>query len=292
MIREAPGRPTLVLGDDRVRALGLGTFVATNVAMPQHLEMIDARQGVTTGVSVADVVRTVRVATNPSSGASDIVLPGHVPVARVAPGGVFERLGASEAAFELTRLAGFAGGVVMCPLMADDGDLAAPGDLHRWVEKYETTVVSTTDTLDARLSAEGLLSIEEETRLQLDGVSARAVTFVDLDASARHYAVLVGGTSGRPVSLNVVEQDPLVDVFDRSRSPVEQGLAALRDRDDAVLCYVAPTVSPASDGSRAEEHRRSLLSAKRQSHVVSHMLSLLEIGAVVDQREGDTDVTR
>lgn len=293
MIREAPGRPFLVISEDRARALGLGTFLTTNSAMPQHLEMIEAREGVTTGVSAADVARTIRVAANPRSGASDIVLPGHVTAVRVTNGGVLERLGVYEAAFELTRLAGFAGGAVMCPLLDDDGDLASPADLHRWAEGRDAPVLNATDALDARLSSAGLLAIEREDTLELDGRQVRAVTFLDLDASARHFGLMVGGDSGDPVSLTIVEQDPLLDVFDRAHSPIGEALAVLGDRDDALLCYVAPTVSTAElDGTRAEEARRSLLAAKRQAHVVSHIVNLLGIGAIRDQRVlEDKDVT-
>lgn len=283
MIRDAPGRPVLVLAADRARALGLGKFVPTNSAMPHHLEMIEARTGVTTGVSAGDVARTIRVATNPRSGSSDIVLPGHVTVVRVADG-VLTRLGIYEAGYELSRLAGFTGGAVMCPMLDDDGDLASPADLQRWASEEDVPIVSVTDALDARLSSKGLLDIDDETTLDLDGRPARAVTFVDTDLAVRHFALVVGASSGEPVSLSVVEQNPLVDVFDRAHSPVEDALANLRGEEDCVLCYIAPFIQSESDGSRAEEYRRSLLAAKRQAHVVSHMVRLLGVGSIREQR--------
>ncbi len=103
---------------------------------------IEAREGVTTGISAADRARTIRVAVDPGSGPDDLVMPGHVFPLRAKPGGVLQRAGHTEAAVDLARLAGLSPAGVICEVMNDDGTMARKPDLERFGARHGLKMVS------------------------------------------------------------------------------------------------------------------------------------------------------
>ncbi len=103
---------------------------------------IEAREGVTTGISAADRARTIRVAVDPSSEPGDLVMPGHVFPLRAKPGGVLQRAGHTEAAVDLARLAGLSPAGVICEVMNDDGTMARVPDLERFAARHGLKMVS------------------------------------------------------------------------------------------------------------------------------------------------------
>ena len=125
LIRECSGIVCLCLPAAALAGLGLPPMVARNESRhgTAFTVSIDARHGVTTGVSAADRVATVRAAVAPDAKSEDLVSPGHVFPLRAAPGGVLERRGHTEGAVDLVRLAGFAPAAVLCELMHVDGTM-------------------------------------------------------------------------------------------------------------------------------------------------------------------------
>jgi 3,4-dihydroxy-2-butanone 4-phosphate synthase len=113
---------------------------------------IEARTGVTTGISAADRARTIQVAMHGDSGPEDLVRPGHVFPLRARPGGVLERRGQTEAAVDLTRLAGLNPGGVLCEIMNADGTMAKGLELQAFCRRHELPVV-TVDALATHLAA-------------------------------------------------------------------------------------------------------------------------------------------
>jgi 3,4-dihydroxy 2-butanone 4-phosphate synthase len=111
---------------------------------------IEAREGVTTGISAADRARTVAVAIDPAASADDLVSPGHIFPLITRAGGVRERPAAAEAAIELTRLAGSGEAAVICAIMREDGEMARPADLKALVDRFDLKVADIGDLL-ARL---------------------------------------------------------------------------------------------------------------------------------------------
>jgi 3,4-dihydroxy 2-butanone 4-phosphate synthase len=125
MIRECSGIVCLCLTAERVRELELPPMVAENGSKygTPFTVSIEAREGVTTGVSAADRVATVRAATAPNARAEDVVSPGHVFPLRATPGGVLMRAGHTEGAIDLAVLAGLTPAAVLCELMNPDGSM-------------------------------------------------------------------------------------------------------------------------------------------------------------------------
>jgi 3,4-dihydroxy-2-butanone 4-phosphate synthase len=113
---------------------------------------IEARTGVTTGISAADRARTIQVAMDISAGPADLVRPGHVFPLRARPGGVLERRGQTEASVDLTRLAGLQPGGVLCEIVNPDGTMARGLELQAFCRRFELPVV-TVDDLATHLAA-------------------------------------------------------------------------------------------------------------------------------------------
>ena len=144
MACNARGLICLSLPEERCDELDLPLMVPANAGtdVTGFAVSIEAASGVTTGISAADRARTIRVAVDPTSGPSDLVRPGHVFPLRARRGGVLERRGQTEAAVDLTRLAGLTPGGVLCEVINDDGTMARGRDLQSFCRRHDLTVVT------------------------------------------------------------------------------------------------------------------------------------------------------
>jgi 3,4-dihydroxy 2-butanone 4-phosphate synthase / GTP cyclohydrolase II len=144
MACHAHGLICVALPEDRCDELDLPLMVPAS----QGLEVtgftvsIEAATGVTTGISAADRARTIRVAADPAMGATDLVRPGHVFPLRARAGGVLERRGQTEAAVDLTRLAGLTPGGVLCEVINDDGTMARGAELTAFCGRHGLPIVT------------------------------------------------------------------------------------------------------------------------------------------------------
>src|ERR671935_10439 len=131
MATHGRGLICLALTDERCQELGLNLMAAKNEAPFQtaFTVSVEAREGITTGISAADRARTIRVAIDSAYGADDLVQPGHVFPLRARAGGVLQRAGQTEAAVDLAKLAGLTPAGVICEVMKDDGTMARVPDL-------------------------------------------------------------------------------------------------------------------------------------------------------------------
>lgn len=125
---------------------------------------IEAREGVTTGISAKDRAHTVRVATDPSRGADDIVSPGHIFPLRAMDGGVLVRAGHTEGSVDLCRLAGLRAAAVICEIMNEDGTMARLPDLKAFAQKHNLAVVTIKDVISHRIERESLIEHVATTR--------------------------------------------------------------------------------------------------------------------------------
>src|SRR5580693_1800661 len=129
---------------------------------------IEARHGVTTGISAADRAHTIRVAANPGAQAADIVTPGHVFPLRARRGGVLVRTGQTEGSIDLARLADLTPAGVICEIMNDDGTMARMPDLERFAEKHGLRILTIADLIQYRLFTERLVRRVSEMPVTLD----------------------------------------------------------------------------------------------------------------------------
>ena len=156
LIRECSGIVCLCLPDEHLQRLALPPMVANNGSRygTAFTVSIEAREGVTTGVSAADRVTTVRTAIAPGASAAALVSPGHVFPLRAAPGGVLERRGHTEGAVELARLAGLQPAAVLCELMNADGSMMRGDELVAFSRKHGFPVLTIAELVSYRRAQE------------------------------------------------------------------------------------------------------------------------------------------
>lgn len=154
LIRECSGIVCLCLTDEAVQRLALPPMVARNESRfsTGFTVSIEARHGVSTGVSAADRVTTVHAAIADGAGPHDLARPGHVFPLLAHADGVLGRRGHTEGAIDLARLAGLKPAAVLCELMNPDGSMARGGDIGRFAEQHGLPVISIDDLIALRMS--------------------------------------------------------------------------------------------------------------------------------------------
>src|SRR6266513_2659272 len=159
MAKHGRGLVCLALTEDRLDHLRIGPMTAENTSNygTAFCEAIDARQGVTTGISAYDRARTISVAIDPATRPADLARPGHVFPLRARKGGVLVRAGQTEASVDLARLAGLQPAAVICEIMNDDGTMARMPELEVFAEKHGLKIISVADLVRYRIERETLV---------------------------------------------------------------------------------------------------------------------------------------
>jgi 3,4-dihydroxy 2-butanone 4-phosphate synthase/GTP cyclohydrolase II len=196
MAAHGRGLICLAMEAQRVEALGLPMMTANNCSPKQtaFTVSIEARTGVTTGISAHDRARTIAVASDPATGAHDLISPGHVFPLRAVEGGVLVRAGHTEGSVDLARIAGLRPAAVICEVMKDDGAMARRPDLEVMAQRYGLPIVTIKDLIDFRMASEVLVEPVAKTRLP----SSFADTPLELHAfrstidGSEHLAVVHG----------------------------------------------------------------------------------------------------
>ena len=157
MIRDGSGIVCLCLTDDTLDRLQLPPMVSRNESRfsTAFTVTIEARDGVSTGVSAADRVTTIRAATAPDARPEHLARPGHVFPLRAVPGGVLARRGHTEGSVDLAVLAGFRPAAVLCELMNPDGSMARGEQIARYADQHRLTVLTIAELADYRRSLTG-----------------------------------------------------------------------------------------------------------------------------------------
>ena len=224
MAKEGRGLICLALTPQRCDELGLDLMAAKNESPFEtpFTVTIEARDGVTTGISAADRARTIQVAIDPQSAPRDLVQPGHVFPLKAKPGGVLERTGQTEASVDLARLAGLNPAGVICEVMNDDGTMARVPDLERYCERHGLKMVTVADLIAYRRRHDKLVERVVSTRLP---TGVRRVRRRRLPLAGRRQAPR-GDGQGRDRRAGGRARARALRVPDRRRLP----LAALRLR--------------------------------------------------------------
>src|SRR5205823_5273158 len=205
---------------------------------------IEAREGVTTGISAADRSRTIQVAIHTDSTAHDLVQPGHVFPLRAKPGGVLERIGQTEAAVDLARLAGLNPSGVVCEVMNEDGTMARVRDLVPYCVRHGLKMVTVADLVEYRRRHEKLVERGAAVRLPTEYGEFSAIAFREKLSGKTHIALVKGDVEGRENVLVRVHSECLTgDVFHSLRcdcgEQLEQALAQIEEEASGVLLYMA-----------------------------------------------------
>jgi 3,4-dihydroxy 2-butanone 4-phosphate synthase / GTP cyclohydrolase II len=246
MATHARGLICLSLTEERADELVLRPMTERNEAPlgTAFTVSIEAREGVTTGISAADRSHTIQVAINPQTRPGDLVQPGHVFPLRARPGGVLERIGQTEAAVDLARLAGLTPAGVVCEIMNDDGTMARVPDLTRFCERHGLRLITVAQLVEYRRRHERLVERTASVRLPTDYGEFSAVAFRETLTGKTHVALVRGDVEGKENVLVRVHSECLTgDVFHSMRcdcgEQLELALRRIGAEEAGVVLYMA-----------------------------------------------------
>jgi 3,4-dihydroxy 2-butanone 4-phosphate synthase/GTP cyclohydrolase II len=218
MAKFGRGLVCLALTEERLDYLRLGMMTANNTSQygTAFTESIDARDGVTTGISAYDRARTIAVAIDPASRPSDLVRPGHTFPLRARKGGVLVRAGQTEASVDLARMAGLIPAGVICEIMKEDGTMARVPDLIEFCREHQMKMLTVAELIRYRMQHERYIRRIGEGLLPTRYGEFRLVAYEsEVDGGESHVALLYGdaGESGDPVLVRVHSHCLVGDVF-------------------------------------------------------------------------------
>src|SRR5205823_23086 len=246
MTKEGRGLICLCLSEDRCDELGLRQMTDRNETPygTAFTISVEAREGVTTGISAPDRSHTIQVAIDPDAKPDDLVQPGHVFPLRARDGGVLERMGQTEAAVDLARLAGLNPSGVVCEIMNEDGTMARVQDLIPYCERHELRMITVADLVEYRRRREKLVERGASVRLPTEYGEFTAVAFRETLTNKTHLALVAGEVDGAENVLVRVHSECLTgDVFHSlrcdCREQLEQALAQIACEGQGVVLYMA-----------------------------------------------------
>jgi 3,4-dihydroxy 2-butanone 4-phosphate synthase/GTP cyclohydrolase II len=246
MTKEARGLICLCLTEERCDELGLRPMTERNETPygTAFTVSIEAREGITTGISAPDRSRTIQVAIDPRRGPQDLVQPGHVFPLRARAGGVLERAGQTEASVDLARLAGLIPAGVVCEVMRDDGTMARVPDLIPYCRRHGLKLVTVADIIEYRRRTEKLVERMTTVRMPTEYGEFAAVAFRETLTGKHHVALVKGKVDGAENVLVRVHSECLTgDVFHSLRcdcgEQLDQALRRIAAEERGVLLYMA-----------------------------------------------------
>ncbi len=246
MRKEGGGLICLALTPDRCDELGLDLMAAKNESPFEtaFTVSIEARNGVSTGISAADRARTIQVAIDPNSSPRELVQPGHIFPLKAKAGGVLERVGQTEASVDLARLAGLIPAGVICEIMNEDGSMARVGDLQPYCQRHGLKMVTVADLVAYRRRTEKLVERVVDTKLPTGFGDFVAVGYRSLVDNKHHVALVKGEVEGEEDVLVRVHSECLTgDVFHSLRcdcgEQLESALAMIEREGRGVLLYLS-----------------------------------------------------
>ena len=232
MAKHGRGLICLALLQTRAQDLGLEFMVRTQAARERtaFTQSIEAREGVSTGISAYDRARTIATAIDPTKGAADIATPGHIFPLRARQGGVLVRAGHTEAATDVSRLAGLNAAGVICEIMNEDGTMARLPELVSFAQRHRLKIGTISDLIAYRLRHDSLVrEIAQRTVTSIHGGEWLMRVFTDATQGAEHIVLTKGDiTTPDPVLVRMHSLNPLEDVLGLHPSHAGQMPGAMR----------------------------------------------------------------
>ncbi len=264
MATHGRGLICLALTRDRVQELGLPPMAQTNTSRHEtaFTISIEAKEGISTGISAPDRARTVAVAIDPTKGQDDISTPGHVFPLAARDGGVLVRTGHTEAAVDIARLAGLYPAGVICEIMKDDGTMARMPDLVAFAQKHNLKIGRIADLIEYRLKHDRIVVPGEETVLDtIGGGEFRAVVYHNTAEPGEHVALIKGDLSGPdPVMVRMHSFNVFDDIFSAEKSlELHRAMEMIAEEGRGVVVMIRnPNTTVFSDRIRAMKDKAEM----------------------------------
>jgi 3,4-dihydroxy 2-butanone 4-phosphate synthase/GTP cyclohydrolase II len=246
MAKEGRGLICLSLTEERADYLDLPLMVSENSSSfgTAFTVSIEARRGVSTGISAADRAQTIKVAIDDESTAKDLARPGHVFPLRARKGGVLVRTGQTEGSVDLARLAGLKPAGVICEIMNDDGTMSRMPELKEFAKKHDLRIVTVADLVEYRMRKELLVRRAAETALPTCfGGDFEAIVYENDVDNAQHVALIKGDINpDEPVLVRVHSECLTGDVFGSMRcdcgQQLQAAMAQIEEAGSGVVVYM------------------------------------------------------
>jgi 3,4-dihydroxy 2-butanone 4-phosphate synthase/GTP cyclohydrolase II len=275
MAKYGRGLVCLAMTEERLDHLRIGPMTTENTSQfgTAFCEAIDARQGVTTGISAHDRAHTIKVAIDPATRPSDLARPGHMFPLRARKGGVLVRAGQTEASVDLARLAGMVPAGIICEIMKDDGTMARVPDLIEFCRTHEMKMLTVAELIRYRMQHERYVHRVGEALVETKFGEFRLIAYEsEVDGGGSHMALIRGDIgdenqgSSEPVLVRMHAHCLLGDVFGATgcdcNQTLEASLKIIAEEDRGALIYLHQT----SRGFSAEKiGEQSLLTFHRES---------------------------
>ena len=288
MAKEARGLICLPMAPEFIKRLKLPLMDDVSKNSGGHTTAftvsIEARHGVTTGISAADRAHTIRVAVADDAKPEDLCVPGHVFPLLAKKGGVLERSGHTEGSIDLARLAGCKAAAVICEIMNDDGTMARMPDLERFAKVHRLPIITIDDIISYRLMRDSLVKVIDQGSIETSEGQFESMIFESVLDGSRHMALLKGKDQFHSciVDVRVHRQKPFVDVFARGTGNkndlIDYGLKLLRSSEAAALVYLS---YPQKDALSADARVHTSSEQKDDSAAMGMDVRLLGIGAQI-----------
>jgi len=245
MAKYGRGLICLALTEERTSELGLSMMVENNESSFEtpFTVSIDAREGITTGISASDRSITIQTAINSQAGKSDLVKPGHIFPLRARAGGVLVRMGQTEASVDIARMSGLYPSGVICEIMDDDGTMARLPSLIEFTREHGLKMITTKDLAEYRLQRETLVEEVVSTQLPTEFGVFNSVTFRNVLDNQIYIALIKGEISPEtPTLVRVHSQCLTGDVFGSFRcdcgEQLKKSMEMIADNEKGVLLYL------------------------------------------------------
>ena len=245
MAKHGRGLICLTLTAQRTEELGLPMMVQDNQSSfgTPFTVSVDAKSGITTGISAADRARTIRIAVDPGSKPYDLVMPGHVFPLRAKDGGVLVRAGQTEGSVDMARMANMNPSGVICEIMNENGTMARVPQLTKFVKKHKLKMITIQDLVEYRLKQERLVQEVVTTQLPTVYGEFKAVAFRNTLIDQVHIALVKGEINAEePTLVRVHSQCLTGDVFGSFRcdcgEQLSKALSMINKEGKGVLLYL------------------------------------------------------
>ncbi len=250
MARYGRGLVCLAMTEERLEHLRIGPMTAENTSQygTAFCEAIDARDGISTGISAYDRAHTIKVAINPATRPSDLARPGHVFPLRARKGGVLVRAGQTEASVDLARLAGMVPAGIICEIMRDDGTMARVPDLVEFCQTYNMKMLTVAELIRYRMQHERYVHRVGEALVETRHGEFRLIAYEsEVDGGESHLALIRGDINNRaePVLVRMHAHCLMGDVFGATgcdcHATLEASLQVIAEEGRGALIYLHQT---------------------------------------------------